>query len=99
MELQELIDSLGISFEATFVPKPETFKLDRETLRTNPMLDWKIEIRRGGQVFSTEYHQGIGHLPNYPQGGLKTGHDAEIAEDAFKTGRIRSLKHSSGPAS
>lgn len=92
MELQSFIDSLELSYQVAFVPKPSTFKLDGETLKSHPMLDWKIVLGRGSHKIETDYHQGIGHLPRYPQGGLATMHDVEIAEHAFTHGAIRPFR-------
>lgn len=67
MEKQEiisLIDSLGLSYSAQFVP----FSQSRNKGEKNFSLNWKVTIAKGthsSQQLTTDYMQGIGHLPGY----------------------------------
>lgn len=62
-ELREYIDSLGLVYQATFVP----FSASRNA-KCNPKINelsinWLISIRSAHSMLTFEYSQGIGHLP------------------------------------
>jgi hypothetical protein len=63
-ELKTFVDSLNLEYKAVFVPQSAS----RNSGEKNPSLNWRISIRsqRGaGTTISTDYMQGIGHVPNY----------------------------------
>lgn len=79
MEKQEiisLIESLGLSYSAQFVP----FSQSRNKDEKQPSLNWKVTIAKGNhssQQLTTDYMQGIGHLP-----GFSYSASTKIAEHA-----------------
>lgn len=65
-ELDAKIAALGIEYKAEFVPQ----RLSRNSGEKNPSLNWRVTLARGGRVLSTDYMQGIGHVPGYYHGPL-----------------------------
>jgi hypothetical protein len=63
-EIQALIDSIGIEYNAEFVPQWKS----RNAGEKSPSLNWTVTIKKGNQSLSTDYMQGIGHLKNYQHG-------------------------------
>lgn len=61
-EIQSLIESLGLAYNAVFVP----FSQSRNAGEKHPSLNWKITISKSRhQQLTTDYMQGIGHLQGY----------------------------------
>lgn len=60
-ERDEYIDSLGIEYSAVFVP----FSQSRNKDDKDKSLNWLVTIKRNNQSLTTDYMQGIGHLPGY----------------------------------
>lgn len=58
-ELDAFIDSLKLEYNVVFIPQ----SVSRNAGQTDRSLNWMISIRANGVVLSTEYMQGIGHLP------------------------------------
>jgi hypothetical protein len=59
-ELMQYIDSLGLTYQATFQPTPQTGV-------EYPQLHWLITLEKGKQRMQVPYHQGIGHVQGYQQ--------------------------------
>lgn len=69
-DLDAAIAALGLTYEASFVPQ----SMSRNAGETHRSLNWKIRIGREGSKVTivTDYMQGIGHVPGYPQSLPKT---------------------------
>lgn len=53
----------GITFNAEFVPQ----QLSRHSAEKDPSINWRVTITRGERGIATDYTQGIGHVPGWPQ--------------------------------
>lgn len=53
----------GISFTAEFVPQ----QLSRNSAEKGPSINWRVTIARNKRGMATDYTQGIGHVPGWPQ--------------------------------
>jgi hypothetical protein len=73
-ERQALIDSLGLTYDAQFVPQ----SLSRNAGEKHKSINWRITIKKGANVLTTDYMQGIGHIPNFEK--LGRGYDRQEAE-------------------
>lgn len=60
-EIKALIDSLGITYKAKFVP----FSQSRNAKEKHLSLNWLVAVERGNQSITTDFMQGIGHLKGY----------------------------------
>lgn len=60
-ELDAIIAALGIKYKAEFVPQ----KLSRNCAEKQPSLNWRVTLIRKDNVFTTDYMQGVGHLPKF----------------------------------
>lgn len=62
LELDNYIESLGLSYNAVFIPQSQS----RNKAEKHLSLNWKITIgKRAQNVLTTDYMQGIAHIPNY----------------------------------
>lgn len=77
--------AMGITYDARFIPQGISRNRDEKT----PSLNWLCRITRHGFTYSTDYTQGIAHVPNYPQ-GIRLTNDAAAyrreCERAAETG-------------
>jgi hypothetical protein len=62
-EIKALIESLGIEYKAAFVP----FSQSRNAKEKSLSINWLITLSKGKQLLTTDYMQGIAHLPNFSQ--------------------------------
>jgi hypothetical protein len=77
-EIQNAIDALKLSLEATFVPFSQSRSKDSEYHNLN----WVVTIKRDGKdVLTTDYSAGMGHCPSY---------NAKTVPTRFHTTRYRS---------
>jgi hypothetical protein len=78
-ELQKVIDSLGIEYHATFVPQ----SMSRNAFQKMPSLNWRVTLKRNGKMVSTDYMQGIAHMPHYSS--VRTADNVQREKDAAET--------------
>lgn len=71
-------DGLKLAYSATFVPQSQS----RNAGNNTPTLNWVVSL--GG--LSTEYTQGIGHMPGYKFQFRRTIHQAELEQEAAEKG-------------
>lgn len=64
-----------LQYRAEFVPQSKS----RNAENKDPSLNWRVTFSRGGRELTTDYMQGIGHLPGYQQRGFNA---KSIAGDA-----------------
>jgi len=80
-KLNQFIDSLNITYQATFVPTTQP----KETVEY-PQLHWLIELTRWPHVATFPYQQGIAHVEGYRHPPLRlTIREAEIQETFRRT--------------
>ncbi len=71
-------------YAAQFVP----FSQSRNAAEKQPSLNWKITLATSRGALTTDYMQGIGHLPEYRQTfGRKTVAEDEAERNAAESGR------------
>jgi hypothetical protein len=80
--LREYVNSLGITYQATFQPKPQP----KEKVKY-PQLHWLITLSKGSQSMQVPYSEGVAHVVGYkqPPFGHMTLHDAEEQDQFRKT--------------
>lgn len=76
--LRDYVDSLGLTYTATFQPRPQP----RETVK-HPQMHWLITLTNGKQSAQFPYSQGLGHVKGYQQ-VHKSSYDRRCAEDAYR---------------
>lgn len=54
-------NSCGVEYSAEFVP----FSQSRNAGDKQPSLNWRVTLRKGSLTLTTDYMQGVGHLPGY----------------------------------
>lgn len=81
-QLDTLIQSLGIEYQATFVPQSRS----RNANEKSPTLNWKITLQRGNYKLETDYSQGIGHHPKYRQ-RTPTVYDQNVYKRSCENGK------------
>lgn len=79
------IESLNLEYSAEFVP----FKLSRHKDNKQPCLNWRVTIKRANAPaaysLTTDYMQGVGHLPKYTHNDRSTDY-AHKVRHACETG-------------
>lgn len=90
-ELDAAIANLNLVYDAQFVPKNQSRNKDQE----DPSLNWRITLKRvdagAGMTFTTDYMQGIAHVPGYSQFDRSKFHTDRIAQAAV-TGKYHATK-------
>jgi len=72
-----------LSYSAEFVP----WKLSRNAGEKSPSLNWKITLKTPRGSLTTDYMQGIGHLPGYKHGPKSIMQD-ELERVAADSGKL-----------
>lgn len=85
-----ILDAMGVTCDATFVPWSESRNADNK----NPSLNWRVTLRyQGKDVLTTDYTQGLAHCPAYkdpprfPDGSLDWYMRKERIKLECETGR------------
>lgn len=86
----EFLARHGISYSAQFVP----FSMSRNakpgaTVR-DLWINWRVTFTRAGRAFSTDFQQGIGHLPEHLRSKFGCGPSTMMAQEielACETGK------------
>lgn len=73
-----------VAYSAQFVPQSQS----RNKGEKNPSLNWTITVTRGRMSITTDYTQGIGHMPGYQQMRRRTLDVAKQEETAAETGKV-----------
>lgn len=76
--LKEYVNSLGLTYTATFQPRPQP----RETVE-RPQLHWLITLSTGKQSAQFPYSQGCAHVKGYKQ-FYPTKYDKWQAEQCYR---------------
>jgi hypothetical protein len=75
----------GLSYGVEFVPQSKSRNADKK----EPSLNWRVTISKNGRTLSTDYMQGVGHLPNYSHAFANlVVYDAAV-RDACEHGKSR----------
>jgi hypothetical protein len=84
------LDSLGITMECEFVPFSKSRNAKETKKDTDFSINWKVTIERGTRSFTTDYMQGIGHLPESMQrkGKYCSLQNFELIKYGCETGKV-----------
>lgn len=83
------VTELGIEYSASFVP----FSQSRNAKEKKPSINWKVTVKKGNQSLTTDYMQGIGHLPNYSHNFSSIVVYDDAVRKACETGKSVIIKH------
>lgn len=91
-KLDATIAALGLEYSARFVPQSQS----RNAKEAQPSLNWVVTLKKGRTTLTTDYMQGIGHLPPNSQklGSYERQWYERNAAEHGKTGRVPSWGHS-----
>ncbi len=83
--LDAYIASLGLVYNAQFVPQSASRNKDEK----HKSLNWIITLSNHAGHFTTDYMQGIGHVPKMPKGlkSLAPYEREKLAQQAAETGK------------
>jgi hypothetical protein len=79
------VESSGITMKAEFVPQSKS----RNAGEKSPSINWGVTITNGRVSLTTDYMQGIAHLPHYQHRFANKLFYDEAVRDACETGRSR----------
>ena len=91
-KLLACIETLGLEYSAQFVP----FSQSRNAKEKDPSLNWKVTIKKGSQSLTTDYMQGIGHLPHYSQKFSTLVVYDDAVREACESGKSAIIEHKNG---
>jgi len=87
-----LFDKLGLEYSAEFVP----FSKSRNRDDKDKSLNWRVTFKRGNQKFTTDYSQGVGHIPSYSHQYARLVVYDNAVKEACETGKSRIVKRKNG---
>jgi len=87
------INTLNLGYSAVFVPQSQS----RNAGENRASLNWRVTISKGRASITTDYMQGIGHLPGYSYAWRKSVAQDREERAAAESGRWK-LKRLSPPA-
>lgn len=90
--LQSAVDALGLTYAAQFVPFSQSRNAKKATKPGDYSLNWRVSITKGGRTLTTDYMQGIGHLPGYTQRTRWTNDEWEALKHACETGKTVKMR-------
>jgi len=91
------INTLNLEYSAVFVPQSQSRNASPYGIYNgeNLSLNWRVTISNGRASITTDYMQGIGHLPDYKQ-GKKLVIEAKAEEYAAENGRFNYRQYVEG---
>lgn len=87
---QKYVDGLlsgGLEYSAAFIPQSQSRNADED----QPSLNWRVVIAKGGARITTDYGQGVAHLPHYSQQFARLVVYDNAVREACETGKSRLL--------
>lgn len=63
----EKLVGAGLEYAAEFVPFSKSRNAKKATKPGDLSLNWKVTLKRGGRSITTDYMQGVAHVPGYTQ--------------------------------
>ena len=83
------LSAMGLSLDATFIPWSQS----RNREEKQKSLNWMITLKREGRrCITTDYMQGIGHIPGFPVQAKMTVFLDELLTHTCETGRVYDYK-------
>lgn len=92
-KLQAAVEGLGLTYSALFVPFSQSRNAKKATKPGDYSLNWKVTISKGNRSLTTDYMQGIGHLPGYRQNTRWTNDEWEALKYACENGKVTRLAY------
>jgi hypothetical protein len=88
VDVDEVIRELGLSIEAKFVPFSLSWNAVSAPKSEDLQLNWSVTLKRNGKlILTTDYSQGIGHIPGYKPGQRMTVYLFERLQRVCEDGR------------
>jgi hypothetical protein len=85
--LKAAVDALGLEYRAEFVPFSNSRNAKKATKPGDYSLNWRVTISKGARSISTDYMQGIAHIPGYRHGTRYTVDEWDALKFACESGR------------
>ncbi len=85
--IRNVLTEMGVTMTSEFVP----FSRSRNQNNKDLSINWKVTVKRGSRSLTTDYMQGIGHLPESIQPtywGKKKYYENELIKFACETGKV-----------
>lgn len=97
--LKTAVDALGLEYRAEFVPfsKSRNAKA-KPTKPSDYSLNWRVTISKGARSLTTDYMQGIGHIPGHKQNTRYTTDEWEALKYACENGKTTRLRCGAMPS-
>ena len=87
--------ALGLDYKAEFVPFSKSRNAKKATKPGDYSLNWKITISKGSRSMTTDYMQGIGHIPGKAASAYRLSvAEFERIKAACETGKYNPSNHS-----
>lgn len=87
--LQAAVDALGLTYSASFVPFSRSRNAKANAKPNDFSLNWLVNISKGARTLTTDYMQGIAHIPGYKQETRWTVDAFEDLKHACETGTVK----------
>lgn len=81
--IDKALSEFALEYKAEFIPQSKS----RNSAEKRATLNWRITIKRGSQVLTTDYTQGIAHCPDYQHFENEGGHKEQWYKRVAETGR------------
>lgn len=87
--ITDTLNALGLSMEATFIPWSQS----RNREEPKKSINWLVTLKREGKgCLTTDYMQGIGHIPGFPVQAKMTIFLDELLSCTCETGNVYNYK-------
>lgn len=74
----------GLEYSAEFVPQSRS-----RNAKEKPCLNWRVTLHKSGHTITTDYMQGVGHLPHYAYHVANRIYYHDAVAEARETGLSR----------
>ena len=85
--LQNAVDALGLNYSAEFVPFSKSRNAKKATKPSDYSLNWRVTLSKNGRSLTTDYMQGIGHIPGHKQNTRYTTNAWGALKHTCETGK------------
>jgi hypothetical protein len=82
--VKDTVNAYGITYSAQFVP----FSKSRNAKEKHRSLNWVVTLIHNGVTISTDYMQGVAHIPGYKLGARRTSEVDEQEKYAVENGKV-----------
>ena len=87
--ITDILTAMGVSLEATFIPWSQS----RNKNEKRKSLNWIVILKREGKkAISTDYMQGIGHIPGFPIQARMTSDLENLLSLTVEQGKVYNYK-------